>query len=603
MLAEDQRVPLRLTAARGVLGLELYEPVELGPLTVTELALTLPGLKFPIDLSGGVPKFRHRRGQLELVRLRLEFAKLEDWLSRRASPVLGALLRRIAIWGTENGLGLGLVQADRALAFELCWAPARDEARFVVANARGVGWDVPALAVALRLLGSVTAKFAERRGRFLTIPAVGREIGRVLLPAVGARVPATGSLVFGEVQSSQRSLEIALDSTTVAAELPFAAARAVELGELLVHADERLVEGEPDAARAGYMAALERAPRHPEIVRLVAEIDARVSGRAEAALGLLVESLPATQAGVVGAELLAKLGDYTGARQAIAQAVQHESFAPLAALEWLRLAELDPEVVTRRHALDAAVAVAPGLPLPRWKRFASRVERGDIDGALADAEHLEAAETGARARHEVCRRAARALLDAGHVRDAGRLFERALRYLPDDPTATAGLARSLLLTGKARRALVLFARSVELSERRGQLDAEALLDLARTLAEHGKDLPQAIARLRQVTAASERAVEARYWEGVYRARLGDRAGAALAFGRMREAMELAGQSSGAWSAWLMAAADNALEVDDDPLAAERYLAVALRLFPQDETLLARYRDVAARAAERLRKRH
>jgi hypothetical protein len=64
VLAEDQRVPLRLTASRGVLGLELYEPVELGPLTVTELALTLPGLKFPIDLSGGVPKFRHRRGQL-----------------------------------------------------------------------------------------------------------------------------------------------------------------------------------------------------------------------------------------------------------------------------------------------------------------------------------------------------------------------------------------------------------------------------------------------------------------------------------------------------------------------------------------------------------
>jgi tetratricopeptide (TPR) repeat protein len=601
-LAEDQRVPLRLTASRGVLGLELYEAVELGPLTVTELALTLPGLKFPIDLSGGIPKFRHRRGVLELVRLRVEFSKLEGWMSRKVTPVLGALVRPLAVWGTETGLGVGLVQAGRALAFDLYWAPARDEARFVVANARGVGWDVPAIAVALRLLGGTAAKLGERRGRLLRIPGVGREIGRVLLPAVGARAPSTRAMGFGEVQSSERHLEITLDSSTAAAELPLAVARAAELAELLADADERLVEGEVDAARTAYVTVLERAPRHPEIVRLVAEIDARVNARAEAALGLLVESIPATQAGLIGAELLARAGDFAGARQAVAQAIQHEVFAPVAALEWLRLAELDPEPVTRRHALDAAVAVAPGLSEPRWARFSARVERVDIEGALADAEHLEAVETGARARHEICRRAARALLDAGHVREAGRLFERALRYLPDDATATAGLARSLLLTGKAKRALVLFARSVELSERSGQLDAEALIDLARTLAEHGRDLPQAIARLRQVTSASSRAVEARYWEGVYRAKLGDRVGAALAFGRMREAIELSAVTSPAWLAFLRSAADNALEVDDDALAAERHLAVALRLFPSDEALQARYREVAARVA-RERRRH
>ncbi|HEY3252644.1 MAG TPA: hypothetical protein VGJ91_01805, partial [Polyangiaceae bacterium] len=64
-LGDEQRVPLRLTVTRGVLGMELYEPIVLGPIDVTRLSITLPNLKFPLDLSGGVPHFRHRRGELE----------------------------------------------------------------------------------------------------------------------------------------------------------------------------------------------------------------------------------------------------------------------------------------------------------------------------------------------------------------------------------------------------------------------------------------------------------------------------------------------------------------------------------------------------------
>ncbi len=45
-LGEAQRVPLRLTVTRGVLGMELYEPVAFGPLSVTRMAVTLPNLKF-----------------------------------------------------------------------------------------------------------------------------------------------------------------------------------------------------------------------------------------------------------------------------------------------------------------------------------------------------------------------------------------------------------------------------------------------------------------------------------------------------------------------------------------------------------------------------
>jgi tetratricopeptide (TPR) repeat protein len=584
------------------LGLELYEAVELGPLRVTALTLTLTGLSFPLDLSGGVPKFRHRRGELEHVTLTLPLDALQRWAERRVSAAFEGSVRPVTFYGVPGGLGIGLVGARRALAFELLWAPAGGDARFVIANARAVGFDVPAIAAAMRVLAAALGRTANARGRTVSFHAVGRTLGRVMLPAVGARVPSAESVRFGPLESTALSVSVALDSSIAGAELSIEATRALELAELLSRADEQLSAGEIDAARKAYVTALENAPRHPEIVRLVAEIDARVSGRAEAALGLLVESVPATQAGLVGAELLSRVGDATGARQAIEQAVREEPFAPLAALTWLRLAELDPDISVRVEALDRAVARAPGLAAPRWERFALRVDRGDIERALSDAEHLEAVESGARARHDVCRRAARALLDAGHVKEAGRLFERALRYLPDDAAATSGLARALSLAGRAGRALVLFERAVELSEHSGRLDADALIDLARMLAEHARDLPQAVVRLRQVTAASERVVEARYLEGVYRARLGDRVGAALAFGRMREAIELSAEKRSEFVEWLLEAAENALGVDEDAPAAERHLTVALRIAPTHERVARRYREVSALVAQRTRKR-
>jgi hypothetical protein len=95
-------------------------------------------------------------------------------------------------------------------------------------------------------------------------------------------------------------------------------------------------------------------------------------------------------------------------------------------------------------------------------------------------------------------------------------------------------------------------------------------------------------------------VEARYWEGRYRARLGDRVGATLAFARMREAIELSQRALPAWVPWLIEAGDNAWLVEQDAAAAERHLAVALRVAPQDEALARRYREIAALNAERAR---
>ena len=50
------------------LGLELDGALPLGFCDIEQLSISLVGLSFPVDLSGGVARFRHRRGALERLR-------------------------------------------------------------------------------------------------------------------------------------------------------------------------------------------------------------------------------------------------------------------------------------------------------------------------------------------------------------------------------------------------------------------------------------------------------------------------------------------------------------------------------------------------------
>ncbi len=545
--------------------------------------------------------FRHRRGRLEELELRSSLAALAHFVAPKLEELMGPLVQPLALWSVDSGIALGLVTDTAALAFELAWAPHHGDARFVVGAARGVGLPAPALGHALRACDAALGRVFTRRGRLLVLERAVHRSSCAVLPAIGARVPAADHCRFGALEAEGDGLSIAIDSTHPPPALAKRVVRELELAELTADADDALARGELDQARAGYLLALEKAPRHPEIVRLVAEIDVAVGGRAEAALGMIVESIPATVAGLVGGELLARVGDLDGAREAISVAVSRESYAPLAALSLLRLAELELSAPERVGALDRAVAAAPGLPLARWKRFESRVARSEIEGAIADAEHLEAAASGARARHDVCVRAARALLEAGFGREAGRVFERALRYVPDDASATAGLARALLEAGRSERAYALLARAVTLTERSGKIDTQALIDMARLLANEMRDLPQAIARVRQVPASAEQGPEARALEAGWRAALGDIAGASLAYARLRDALELATQPPAAACEWLLGAARFEREVQRDALAAERHLALAMRLDPHDPEIASAYREVAGLVAARARR--
>jgi tetratricopeptide (TPR) repeat protein len=378
-----------------------------------------------------------------------------------------------------------------------------------------------------------------------------------------------------------------------------------ETARILKEADEALVEGRVAEARAAYVDALERAPRHPEITRRIVDIDLRAGGRAEAALAMLAEARPrashaedAEPFGTMQGELLAEMGDGAAAVASLERAGDSEPTAWLGARAYEMAAGLVADAEDAARWLDRALARAPRSSSARWARVERRLELGRIEDALADVQQLEAQARGGRARYAVWLRAGRAWQSAGLTGRAGPLFERALRFAPEDPGALAGLGVALLGEGRETRGVALLTRALAAAESRGEKTAPIALELARAMAERLGDLPTAIAQVCAIAPDAREGPVARGLEGRWRARLGDRAGAVLAFARLREFA--ASLSAGTEHFDASPIAELLLEAANlhrrdlgDPLAAQRHLAVALRLRPQDASLRQAYREVGA----------
>lgn len=585
---------LRLAVTRGGLGLELSGTYPLGALTVTELAIALTGLSFPLDLSGGVPRFRHRRGVLERLVIAGQHERLAGRLAPRLRGVLGPLTPSLSLSPIPGGIQLGLHDGTSALVFDALWAPRDGIARFVVANARGIGLGRPAMAAALAAADGLVGRAAERKGALYSFPASTNLLLREVLPSMGARLPASSEARWGSLSADAAGWRLECDRTLAPPELDTQVVRELELARLASDADDALAAGDYERARELYVALLERAPRHPSLTVRIAEIDRYCFERIEAALATLREGMPLEQAGGLAGELLLKAGEPQMAHEVLTQAAEAESFAPLAALLFLEASRTHEIPVDRLDDLDKAIARAPALAPARWARFETRLELRDFRGAMADLEHIEAATRGPAARHEVFRRAGEAFLAQGHDAQAATIFERALRYAPDSPQAVAGLAKSLLAMGRKERALELFARAIELSERTAVPAWDIVLELAHALAEAG-DLPAAIARVRTVPVGQRETLDARGLEARWRARLGDVAGASIAFVRLREWIESATELDAAGAArWLAEAARFERETKRDAHAAQAYLDLALRLAPHDDEVNAAVRAAVAK---------
>ena len=251
--------------------------------------------------------------------------------------------------------------------------------------------------------------------------------------------------------------------------------------------------------------------------------------------------------------------------------------------------------------LDFAIARSPGGARLRWARLARRLTLGRIEDAMADAEHLEAQAQGPRARHDVWTRAGATWQRAGLRAEAGPLFERALRIVPDDTDALAGLGRALLAQGRIARAVALLTRAMELADRSGVVRDATLVDLARALAEKLEDRPAAIARIRGVRSDSAQGIEARALEGRWRGELGDLEGASFAYARLRDLVAAMADSTSsprkkAILELMMEAAAFERDRKRDLLGAQRHLAVAIGFAPQDAAVGSAYREVGAELA-------
>jgi tetratricopeptide (TPR) repeat protein len=593
---EPQRsIPLRLSVTKAGLGLELVAPIALGFLSVEQLSIALVGLSFPVDLSGGVARFRHRRGALERFSLAARRDQVVSALAPRLRGMLDGGTPALSIIDVPGGVTLGLVEGEKALAFDLLWAPSEADARWVVSDARAIGITAPALALALRAVDAVMGKSAARAGAIATFADAAALMSRHALPSIGARAPGASGVRFGLLAGDEARFEVACDHAFAPPLLAPHVIHELELARLASAGDAALAEGRMDDARSAYVALLERSPRDAALARRLADVDRAAGGRSEAALSTLLETMPPAEAGLVAAELYAATGNVEAAVPAFGRAAERESYGPLAALALLRASTLARSPDEKIALLDQAVARAPALEATRWKRLATRLELGDASGALADAEHLEAAARGGHRRHEVWRRAAESFLSHDHHAKAITLFERALRYVPDHPAALTGLARGLLAAGRTGRALSIMVRAVELAEQRGDADHAPVLDLARTLAESTSDYSHAIARLRTIPQGQPQTVEARGLEGRYRAALGDTAGASLAYAALRETVASSPPADPARAVtWLLEAARFERETQRDAHAAQRHVALALQLAPRDGQVLALFRQISGR---------
>jgi tetratricopeptide (TPR) repeat protein len=614
----ESEVALRLAIGREGIGIELARPARIDCVTVTDLAATLPGLRFPVDVSGGVPRFRHRRGELQRLELELGARAVERWAAPRLRGIVGTRVPDVWI-GVRRAAAVVCVgsaaeaeeepRAAPVLAFDVQALAEGDDLVLVVEQARGSDLPRTATALAVACLGALIGPIASREGAAFVVRGGAGAVARALLPEAGARAPSAVGVPWTSLAAAGDAWVLHAMHGAVAAAPDEQAVRAREVAMLLREADDVLVGGDEAAARALYVDALERAPRHPEIVRRIVDVDVRAGGRTEAALAMLVEARSPeaggaeARFGTTPGELLAESGDVEGALASLERAGETEPTPSLAARAFESAGRLARDAEEAARWLDRSLARSPRSASARWLRVARRVELGRLEDATADVEHLEALARGGRAKHLVWLRAGRVWHAAGLASHAAALFERALRFVPDEPRALAGLGAALVGEGREARGVAVLERALELTEARGEPTGTILLDLGRALADKLGDLPAAIARVRAVAPVAREAPQARGLEGRWRAQLGDLAGAALAFARLRElAMSLPPGTEDVRAGVIVALLREAAELDRtrlrDALGAQRHLAAALRLRPRDAELLRAYREIGEIVARR-----
>lgn len=495
-------LPLRLSVARGGLGLELSAPIALGAMAVDELEVELPGLNYPLDLSKGVKQFRNRRSVLRHASLRIDSASLADLWAESLVGLWGKGVRvrlRPFYEGNDDGaegvgperrendacsgvpsLAVTIYREDQVLAFDLVVLSGTSP-RIAIDSPRTIGRseaplflasqaiDAGLLAAAAGAAGRGGLSVA-RRGRAVLLEGIAEAVALLVLPSLGCRLPRVDDQVISAVTYDVGEIRLTLGQRGEPLSAGRRALWVAAAVDFLRAADEALGGGDLPRARQAYLDLLERAPGHPEALQALAELDLAAGSRGESALSFLQEL-----EGTLGERLsplsfsrhrlaLARALEMTGRQQLVFEtltaALSREGDAVVQALLGLELARLEETAAGKRSRLDSALSRAPFLRTLRWERFELAIQADDFRVATSDAEHLEASEATALARAHVCHRVGESFRSVGRLDDAYRWLRRALRLSPDDPIVMMALARCLIDRNEALRAAELLQSSV-----------------------------------------------------------------------------------------------------------------------------------------------
>jgi tetratricopeptide (TPR) repeat protein len=601
---------LRLAIGRGGIAIELDDDVALGPVRLVDLSIRLPGLPFPIDVSGGVERFRHRRGQLARLELDLDGDALTPYLARTLRGIVSAEAPEVWVavepWGARLAVRSPAAPLESGprpvLAFDLVVDPIDRGLRLHVVRPRGVDLPAPARTLALRAVETATHRLAVRRGGRFDLETLPEAVARQLLPDLGLRMPAIDPMQFAWFATAHRAGSI-VASNDPAPELHEHVLRARELHALHERVDLALLEGNLEGARAALLLALEESPHEPALLHLLADLDRHAGGRAEAALSTLARmprSARPVDGGLAGT-LHEECGDVPAALATYTLSAERDDVSWLGSACFRKAANLCEQPFDALEWLDRAIVRDPSDASSHGARVRTAFAAGRPGDARASVEHLDALISGAKAKFDVWVAAGQSARERGFGGEAIALFERALARVPDDPRALAGLGTTMIQERRIARGVALLHKALERAEELDHGTSPIALALAKALADGLDNLPGAIARVRRVPSSTEEAIEARLLEGRWRASLGDILGASVAFAHFRELTRNRVSADSRIRGDLVAtglleAARFERQQHHDVLAAHAHASIALELRPTDQAVRAFYRHIAAELA-------
>lgn len=485
---------------------------------VRALEVLVPGVEFPVDLSGGAARFQHHSSRLQSAVIEID------------PPALALALSQ-ALRGPVQGVSLELSGGRLSLSARLADGPAtaRELRRLLLLPGRSGQLRVVGLE-ALRVgswLGPPDAVFA----------ALADAVERAPLPRA-ARLSASDEEIAVDVVAP---LLLAL-FPRAGWKLPQHAG--VDVSRAYLSTDGKLVVvagSEPDevllppedpafaedslrsfarADAAGFLSA--RRPTDP--VRAFSELRAELDADGGPPLlldrllflGASVPSLHLDTADLIADELrlhpgspvalavksglLAREGDQSSALSYLEEATAsfHAAHRQIEAGMCLLAAARAEVGLPRVERLEAALLVLGDDPevLALLTQALAELRSPALVGvgrrwakiAITDADRIQA--------HLVVADFLREGLDAIQAK---REYERALRLAPDHPAALEGLAKSLLLQGDPRRAAAILERLVGIAERQGQRARAAELSLLIADVWANLDLPAAFSRVRRAS--------------------------------------------------------------------------------------------------------